>query len=298
MKIKSTLLVGLFVTSTFANDFTSPSYRPGENNLFASTRIIIDSAEQTNERDNTNDDYKVSADTTRVSQNLQFGLNKNLALIADIDYVMSQDIENDGTDTKASGIERVSLGASYRVSSYTKLPFILDAFGKFSPSIQNKDQATSNDDGSANSGGHEITLGSRLTKGQFYFDFTFNYLMEQAVDSASTGDEIFTVEPYTIIDFVIGYQIRPVDQLNINLEGLLTRVGEEEQSFQGGSNTLEAHYNFGFNILAQYKFLDNLTADLGLQYLLGMDYNIDASQDQTVNEFSQSRISIGSTYLF
>lgn len=135
--------------------------------------------------------------------------------------------------------------------------------------------------------------------GDFYADYELILNMEQTIDNATTEKEAYTVDMYTTMNFVAGAYFNPMESLAISVEGLLTRIGEREYNYNpSGSQTDEAHYQYGFNVQGYYDVLSNLSANIGLKYLLGSEYEVDASTDQTVKEFSASAINIGATYKF
>jgi hypothetical protein len=298
MKLKTTILLGLFSTAAFTADYNQPAFRPKAGHIFGSSQVEINSSQYESENKSTDYTTDYKTDVKKVRQEVEYGVSNDLSLLADIDYVISQDDEGN-TDSKSSGLEQFSVGASYRASSMIKLPFTLDAFGTFSPSLNNKESATSSDDGTVNSGGHELSLGARLALNNFYFDYVLDYLMEQNVDSAASGNEIYTVDAYTTMDFTVGYQLNPIKSLALNLESILIRNGEKEYSYSpSGSQTNDAYYTFGFNIQGYYDVMSNLSVNAGIKYLFGTVYEIDASQDQTVSEISSTSLNLGATYHF
>jgi hypothetical protein len=299
MKLKATILLGLLSTTAFTAEFNKPTFRPDSGHISASSQIELYSSQFETENNSTDNKTDSKTDAKKFYQEVEFGVSKDLSILADLHYTISQDDEGN-SDTKSSGLEKISAGASYRVSNLVKLPFTLDGFGKFAPSFANNENATSTDDGTVNSGGHEIILGTKLAfTSNFYFNFTLSYLMEQIVDNASTGNESHTIDAFTTMDFTLGAQFSPMNSLALNVEGLLVRNGEKEYSFNaGGSQTNEAHYTFGFNIQSYYDVMSNVSVNAGLKYLMGTEFEIDAYQDQTVSQISSTSLNLGATYHF
>lgn len=296
---KTLCFLGAFAsTSVMSMDYLKPMYKPAAGGFVGHTNIHIDSNEYSLRNKNTSGttDYEVSS--TRVSQDLKVGLSKSITLLADIDYTMEQKLEASSTEKNSSGIESFNLGASYRVNNLVKLPVQLEAGLKFKPSMKNKKNATTSDDGTVNNGGHDLTILTRTQLAGFYFDLDLVYHTEQTVDGATSGNKEYTVDAYTELEVSAGKQFTPINKLLIDTQFIFTRTGEIKQNLNGGSETHEAHFNYGFDVQAYYSILNNLSANIGVNYMLSPEYEIDAYADQTVQDASALGINLGASYKF
>lgn len=295
------LIIGLTLLSTvnaFATDFLHPSYRLKKNQFIGNSNTSVTNQIQVR-RDSLNNTSLNSSNSQQVfSQNLQYGLSKSATAIVNFSYGLNETQSTRSGDVNSNGVRYVDIGGSYRLNSHVKLPFYLDVTGlvKFAP--QDKLLATADDAGTAGSGANKLELTARLSKNRYFIDLGMLYQLEATQYNASTQLEQSNTD--TVLDLSVnaGKQFIPMKRMRLNASGVLIRRGEQVTNLQGGTITQESHFQYGLNLLGNYRITQNLTTSLGAEYLLATDHNIESFRDQSVENQTDSRLQLGMTYIF
>lgn len=286
--------------NSMAMDYVGALYNPADGVIFGSTDIVLGSTSYDLRNDTTNAKVSSNDITSQLLRHrTEIGFGNGLTGLVNLNYYINQ-IEDDGSnEEEARGFERIDLGARYRLSDKMKLPTIVDVGGTVKLSLFNREEATSTDQGTTNSGGHEINLFARAGSNKLFVKADLALKLEQQVDSATTGDSRNTVDPSMDLSAEIGSQFSPMSNLVLEGAAAITRIGEQTLNFtSGGDQTNDAVIGLGFNFKAYYQFMKNVSAQAGVSYRNFQDQNIDGNQDFVVEGRTLTDINIGASYRF
>lgn len=282
-----------------AMDYLGAMYNPDKGTLFGTTDITLTTASYDLKNDTTNNSDSYDVSQTHINQEVEVGFGNSIVGLARIGYTISSTTEQGSSEESESGLERIDIGARYRLSDKIKLPMTMDVGVSFKPSFQDREEANNNDDGTANSGGHELGIFARAGSNKLYFKVSFDYLMEQTANDATTGDASYTIDPSMNLAAQVGTQFSPMEKLLIDASGLLQRSGEQVINYEsGGDATYESVISYGLDVQAYYEFLAGLSAKAGFTYVNSQNQNIDGNQDYIVENRSSMSLNIGASYRF
>jgi len=274
-------------------------YNPAKGVFFGKTQFLMSNSAYDLKNDSTNASTKYETKTQKLEQALEFGVNKSLVALFNLGYTLSSETEFDTSKEKSSGIDNVSLGARYRLSNAIKMPMVLDVSAVFTPSYKNKKDANVNDDGTTNSGGHDLSLSARTSFNKFYLRGHFDYHFEQKVDDATSGDAHSTVKSSMDMGLKLGAQLYPLTKLLIDTSVAVDRVGEAKTEYEaGGDLTAKARLDFKLQVEAYYEIMSQLSANLGFQYISPQNQTLEGTTDYIVENNSETGIIAGLAYKF
>lgn len=298
MKIQTLMISGLLSTTALAADYMNPSYRVGQGQLLGSSTAVISNQQQSTRDSRTNLVNRNENGVQRLNQNIQYGLSKNLAAVANFSYATNETLNVDNSELKSQGLERIEIGANYRLNSHLKLPLYLDVGVIAKVATEDKRIATAKDEGTAGTGGHELILTSRASRNRYFADAIIAYHLPTTQVNASTGLEQAQTSARTDIMLAAGKQFVPTKSFLLNASAKLARMGENTTELEGGSITVESHLRYGINLMGTYAFSQNLSASMGAEYLLSTDHTITSYRDQSVENETTTALSLGVNYIF
>ena len=303
--LKPSLVILFFLSITshsIASEFIKPLYKAQAQEFIGYSNLFIDSRTYELRNNDQNTDTKYDIYTTRLQQNAFYGVSKFLTLTADLKYTIDQVNEAGSSETNSSGLEAIFLGASFRVNEKkADIPFPWEVGFKFKPSFANGQDATVNDDGSANNGGYELQINSRIGfLADAFFDFRLHHFFEQTKENATTGDTQSTVDSFTNMQFLLGKQFEFPKKIILNAATFLNFNGENRESFEsGGSTRTDSFSEFGIELQGFYSHYKDIYFNVGLEYSIALkDYDVNASDDQTLNDDAFLGFNFGAAYAF
>jgi hypothetical protein len=299
MKRALCLLATLTTTSAYSSDFLKPMYNPGKGEFVGHSRLFINSMSYDSFNDNLNSTTANKTSSQSILQNIEVGLGKGIVALVDLDYVIGETKESGSNEEEASGLRALTAGARYRLNNAVKLPMTLDVGAMFKPSFSNRTEANTNDEGTVNSGGHDLVFFGRTGEGNWYAKASFTMHLEQTADDATSGNESYTVDAHTSLMVEPGMQFSPMSKLLLDVAGHLGRVGERKFNYAGGGDqTVEARWDYGVKVKGYYHILSNLSVNAGLDYLLSTDQNVVANTDLIFQDRSAMNIHFGASYKY